>query len=59
MGDVILPELKGRIESITNLRTGEEVALVSHWGFELLKEDEQRIRPVHLRAGDVLKIRLK
>ena len=59
MGDVILPELRDRIESITLLRTGEEVPLVNHWGFELLRPEEQRIRPRSAKTGDVLKILLK
>ncbi len=59
VGDVILPQLKGRIKSIKLLRTGEEVSLIDHWGFELLYSTEQRIRPVGSRAGDVLEITLK
>jgi len=59
MGDVILPELNGRIESITHLRTGENVRIIDFWGFELLDKSELRIRPVKLHVGDVLKIVLK
>ena len=59
MGDVILPELKDKIERITLLRTGETVDMINHWGFELLHPDEQRIRPRSAKAGDVLKIVLK
>lgn len=59
MGDVIIPELKGKVESITLLRTGETVELVNHWGFELLRPDEQRIRPRGAIAGDVLKMALQ
>ncbi len=59
MGDVILPELKGKIEQITLMRTGEPMEMVDYWGFELLKSDEQRIRPCRAKAGDVLKIVLK
>lgn len=59
LGDVILPQLKGKIESITLLRTGEAVDLIDFWGFELLRSDEQRIRPKNLKPGDVLKIVLK
>ena len=58
MGDIILPELKGKIRKITLLRTGADVPMVDHWGFELLKSDEQRIRPGKAQAGDVLKIEL-
>ena len=56
MGDVILPQLKGKIESIVLLRTGEAVPMVNDWGFELLRNDEQRVRPRGVRAGDVMKI---
>lgn len=59
MGDVILPKLKGKIESITHLRTGEAGAAVDHWGFELLQPDDQRIRCRGICPGDVLKIVLK
>ncbi len=58
MGDVILPQLKDKIEKITLLRTGEDVALVNDWGGELLLPDEQRIRPLTAQAGDVLKIEI-
>ena len=59
MGDVILPELNGRIESITHLRTGEAVKIIDFWGFELLDKTELRIRPIQLQTGNVLKIVLK
>jgi len=59
MGDVILPELKDRIESVTLLRTGEPVKIIDFWGFELLGAGEIRIRPQGLKSGDVLKIILK
>ncbi len=59
MGDVILPELNGKIRQITLMRTGEPVEIVDYWGFELLKHSEQRIRPNKAKAGDVLKIVLK
>lgn len=59
MGDLILPQLNGMIERITALRTGEEVAQITHWGYELLRQDEIRIRPRNCVAGDVLKIVLK
>lgn len=54
-----LPGLKGRIEKIALLRTGEEVPCIDNWGFELLGKDDQRIRPVGIVAGDVLGIALK
>lgn len=59
VGDVILPELKGKIENICLLRTGENVRVIDFWGFELLKKDEERIRPTGAKAGDVLEITLK
>ena len=59
IGDVILPGLKGRIAKATLLRTGEDVPLVNEWGFELLKPDDQRIRPQGVRAGDVARIDLE
>jgi len=59
MGDVILPELKGKIDHMTLLRTGETIEQVNNWGFELLRPDEQRIRPRKVKAGDVLKMVLK
>ncbi len=62
MGDVILPELNGKIKDITLMADGSDVAMITHWGSELLKEDELRIRPAkHLSAEsiDVLKMRLK
>jgi alpha-L-fucosidase len=62
MGDLILPQLNGRVERITVLADGEEVPLITFWGSELLKDDELRIRPPkHLSKEmiDVLKIELK
>ena len=58
MGDLILPELKGKIRRITDLRTGAEIPMIDHWGFELLRPDEQRIRPTDPQPGDVFKIEL-
>ena len=59
LGDVILPQLKGRIEKATLLRTGAAVEQVDYWGFELLKSDEQRIRIRGIRPGDVIRMELK
>lgn len=59
MGDVILPELHSQIERITLLRTGQKIDCIDFWGFELLKPDEIRIRPISVKVGDVLKIELK
>ena len=56
LGDVILPGLKGKIAKMTLLRTGEEVPCIDQWGFELLKKDDQRIRPKGIVPGDVVKI---
>ena len=58
LGDVILPQLRGSIERMTLLRTGEAVKQVNEWGFELLARDEQRIRTRGIRVGDVVKIEL-
>ena len=59
VGDVILPQLKGKIESIKLMRTGENIRIIDFWGFELLRADEERIRPTGAKAGDVLEITLK
>ena len=59
LGDTILPQLKGKIEKAVLLRTGKAVEQINHWGFELLKPDEQRIRTRAIRPGDVVKIELK
>lgn len=59
MGDVILPQLNGKIEQITLMRTGETIEMVNDWGGELLLPEEQRIRTRTAKAGDVLKIVLK
>ena len=58
LGDTILPELKGKISTATLLRTGEKPKLVNHWGFELLKPDEQRLRARGIRPGDVVRLEL-
>ena len=58
LGDVILPELKGRVRKATLLRTGEEVKCIDHWGFELLKPNEQRLRTRGVKPGDVVRILL-
>ena len=59
LGDLILPGLRDKTDTITLLRTGEEVETIPVWGYELLKKDDFRIRPKDPRAGDVLKIVLK
>jgi len=59
LGDLILPELKGKIAKATLLRTGAELEQVNNWGFELLKADEQRLRTRNLKVGDVVKLELK
>jgi alpha-L-fucosidase len=56
LGDVILPGLKGKVMKATLLRTGKEVPCIDQWGFELLKPDDQRIRPKNIVPGDVVKI---
>ena len=57
-GDVILPQLRNKIKKITLLRTGTEIEMINNWGWELLKEDEQRIRPKQVQVSDVIKIEL-
>ena len=59
LGDTILPQLKGKIDKATLLRTDEDVEQVNNWGFELLKPDEQRIRAWTIRPGDVVRIELR
>ncbi len=59
VGDMILPQLRDKVKKITLLRDGSEVPMVMHWGFELLKNDELRIRPSNVFPGDILKIELK
>jgi alpha-L-fucosidase len=56
LGDVILPELKGRIKDIVPLRPEVKVRCVDEWGFELLGQFDQRIRPEGIEPGDVIKI---
>ena len=58
LGDVILPGLKGRVARMTLLRNGDEIKCIDHWGFELLRPDDQRVRPNGIVAGDVAKIEL-
>ncbi len=58
MGDVILPQLNGKIAKAEVLRTGETVEQITYWGFELLQPDEIRIRPLGCVVGDVIKIEL-
>ena len=58
LGDVILPGLKGRIGGIAALRAGVKVRCVDEWGFELLDNFDQRIRPEGVKPGDVIKITL-
>jgi hypothetical protein len=62
MGDIILSGLKGRVERIRQVSDGSEIPMITHWGFELLEEDELRIRPPKHLAGNmpaVLQIKLK
>ena len=58
MGDIILPQLKGKVREITLLKNGSKASLIDFWGFELLKSDDLRIRMRGLAPGDVLKIEL-
>jgi hypothetical protein len=60
MGDLILPQLNGKVESIKVLADGSEVPLITFWGAELLKSDELRIRPpkyLSKKSIDVLEIK--
>lgn len=59
LGDIILPQLRDKVEKITLLRNGADIPMITHWGFELLQDNELRIRPCGTKAGDVLKITLK
>ena len=45
MGDIILPQLNGKVEKVELLATGEDVPMITYWGSELLLHDELRIRP--------------
>ena len=42
----------------TNATPGVKVRCVDEWGFELLDQFDQRIRPEGIRPGDVIKILL-
>ena len=57
IGDIILPQLNGQIKRAEIMRTGEDVAQITHWGYELLSNDEIRLRP-NCIASDVIKIEL-
>jgi alpha-L-fucosidase len=60
MGDIILPELENKIRNITVLGDGTDVLQIPHWGVELLRKEELRIRPPEdLPSMSVLKIELK
>ncbi len=57
MGDIILPELNGKIKSIELLSDHSETQQITHWGMELLDKKELRIRPHKtLEPMSVLKI---
>ncbi len=60
MGDIILPELNGKIEQITLIADGSDVPQITHWGYELLESHEIRVRPpTSIPPMSVLKITLK
>jgi len=60
MGDIILPELKGKIKDIELLADGQDVPQITHWGWELLGDKEIRIRPpIDIPPLSVLKINLE
>ena len=60
MGDIILPQLRGKVAKITLLQDGSEVQQITWWGEELLQSDELRIRtrPGKLTLPAVLKLEL-
>ena len=58
LGDVVLPQLRGKIKKATLLRTGEVFEQINNWGFELLKSDEQRVRTRGICPGDVMRLDL-
>ena len=60
MGDIILPQLRGKVAKITLLQDGSEVQQITWWGEELLQPDELRIRtrPGKLTLPAVLKLEL-
>ena len=59
MGDIILPQLNGKATSVTLLRDNSNAEFITHWGYELLRQDEIRIRHNKLQRNDVLKIEIK
>ena len=60
MGDIILPQLRGKVAKITLLQDGSEVKQITWWGEELLHPEELRIRtrPGKLTLPAVLKLEL-
>ena len=60
MGDIILPQLRGKVKKITLLEDASEVSQITWWGEELLAPDELRIRirPGKLTLPAVLKLEL-
>lgn len=58
IGNIILPQLNGKIEKLELMRTGGELEQVTYWGYELLAPNEIRIRPTGCIATDVIKITL-
>ena len=58
IGDIILPQLNGKIEKLELMRTSKELEQVTYWGYELIGEDEIRIRPTGCITTDVIKITL-
>ena len=60
MGDIILPQLRGKVAKITLLQDDSEVQQITWWGEELLQPDELRIRtrPGKLTLPAVLKLEL-
>jgi alpha-L-fucosidase len=60
MGDIILPGLADKIKDIRLLADGSDVPMITHWGGELLRDGDIRIRPPFaVPPMSVLKINLK
>jgi hypothetical protein len=54
MGDIILPEGEGIIKSASYLKDKSEVQIITHWGKELLKKGELRIRPGYSSVNSIV-----
>ncbi|MFA7230442.1 MAG: alpha-L-fucosidase [Victivallaceae bacterium] len=59
MGDIILPQLADKLLKAERMSDGGVVDIVTHWGFELLRHDEVRIRPANCVTSDIIKLSIK